>query len=70
MSEEKFPYLVGGGNVRRIRTSVELYPGQASKLRAIAFELGYIQTRGVGAGKVGSFSQLAQAIAEGDWPRD
>jgi hypothetical protein len=71
--EEKEPYIVDGKNIRRIRTSVELYAGQSAKLQAIAKELGYIQTRGVGAGKVGSVSQLMQAIAEGEqvyrlWP--
>lgn len=48
-----------------IRTSVELLPGQAEQIQRIAFELGYIQTRGVGTGKVGSMAQLMQAIATG-----
>jgi len=65
MSEEKAPYVIKGKNIRRIRTSVELYPGQSKKLQAIAFELGYVQTRGVGVGKIGSVSQLMQAIANG-----
>jgi len=65
MSEEKVPYIIDGQDTRRYRTSVELYPGQSEKLQLIAFELGYIQTRGVGTGKIGSISQLMQAIAEG-----
>lgn len=47
------------------RTSVELLPGQSKKLQEIALALGYIQTRGVGKGTVGSVAQLMQAIAEG-----
>lgn len=49
-----------------IRTSIELLPGQAEAIQYIAFELGYIQTRGVGNGKVGSMAQLMQAIAKGE----
>lgn len=49
-----------------IRTSVELLPGQAEQIQRIALELGYIQTRGVGTGKVGSMAQLMQAIAKGE----
>lgn len=48
-----------------IRTSIELLPGQAEALQRIAFEFGYVQTRGVGKGKVGSMAQLMQAIATG-----
>ena len=66
MSEEKEPYFVKDKNVRRIRTSVELYLGQSEKVQVIALRLGYVQTRGVGAGKVGSVSQLMQAIAKGE----
>lgn len=51
---------------RTIRTSVELLPGQYEAIQRIAFELGYIQTRGVGTGKVGSMAQLMQAIAKGE----
>lgn len=65
MSEEKAPYIINGKNIRRIRTSVELYPGQSEKLQTVALKFGYVQTRGVGAGKIGSVSQLMQAIAEG-----
>lgn len=50
----------------RIRTSVELHPGQSEQLQAIAAALGLLQTRGVGAGTVGSIAQLMQAIARGD----
>lgn len=46
-----------------IRTSVELLPGQAEAIQKIAAELGYIQERGVFAGKLGSMSQLMRAIA-------
>lgn len=48
------------------RTSVELLPGQLEAIQRIAFNLGYIQTRGVGKGKVGSMAQLIQAIARGE----
>lgn len=48
-----------------IRTSIELLPGQAEAIQQIALELGYIQTRGVGKGKIGSMAQLMQAIATG-----
>lgn len=48
-----------------VRSSVELMPGQSDKIQQVAFELGYIQKRGVGAGKIGSVSQLMQAIADG-----
>lgn len=49
-----------------IRTSIELLPGQAEAIQQIALGLGYIQTRGVGKGKVGSMAQLMQAIAKGE----
>ena len=49
----------------KIRTSVELLPGQYETIQHIALEFGYVQTRGVGTGKVGSMAQLMQAIAEG-----
>lgn len=48
------------------RTSVELLPGQLETIQRIAYELGYIQTRGVGKDKVGSMAQLIQAIATGE----
>ena len=63
--EKKAPYIVKGKNIRRIRTSVELYEGQADQIQEIARQLGFVQSRGVGAGKVGSISQLMQAIADG-----
>lgn len=47
------------------RTSVELLPGQLEAIQQIALKLGYIQSRGVGTGKVGSMAQLVQAIADG-----
>lgn len=49
-----------------IRTSVELLPGQYEHIQRIALGLGYVQSRGVGAGKVGSMGQLMQAIARGE----
>jgi len=49
-----------------IRTSIELLPGQAKAIQCIALELGYVQTRGVGKGSVGSMAQLMQAIATGE----
>lgn len=48
------------------RTSVELLPGQLEAIQQIALELGYVQTRGVGVGRVGSMAQLMQAIARGE----
>jgi len=50
---------------KTIRTSVELLPGQYEKIQRIALDLGYVQTRGVGTGKVGSMAALMQAIAQG-----
>ena len=50
---------------KKIRTSVELLPGQYETIQNIALEFGFFQTRGVGTGKVGSMAQLMQAIAEG-----
>lgn len=49
-----------------VNTSTYLLPGQSARLQAIAASLGLYQTRGVGAGTVGSISQLMQAIAEGE----
>lgn len=48
------------------RTSVELLPGQLEAIQRIALELGYVQSRGVGVGSVGSMAQLMQAIATGE----
>lgn len=49
-----------------IRSSILVYPGQSQRLQAIAASLGFCQTRGVGAGIIGSISQLMQALAEGE----
>lgn len=51
---------------KTIRTSVELLPGQYEHIQRIALDLGFVQSRGVGAGKVGSMAQLMQAIARGE----
>lgn len=48
----------------KTRTTIELNPGDAANLRRIAKRLGYLQTRGPQAGKVGSISGLMQAIAD------
>lgn len=47
-------------------TSIELCLGDAAALRRIAAAHGYLQTRGAGAGQLGSVSQLLQAIAAGE----
>lgn len=49
----------------RIRTTIELNPGDKERLQNIALSLGIIQPTGPDAGKVGSLSQLMQAIATG-----
>ncbi len=48
----------------KIRTSIELNPGDVARLQDIAKRLGYVQTRGPEAGKSGSISGMLQAIAE------
>jgi hypothetical protein len=45
---------------------IELEPGQFATLQTIANRLGYVQSRGSQAGKVGSVSALMQAIAAGE----
>lgn len=65
MTENPSPYMVGGKNVRKMRTSVELYVGQSRELEKIARSLGYLQTRGAGAHVAGSVSKMLQAIAAG-----
>jgi len=47
------------------RSSVYFSDEQSNSLEAKARELGFLQTRGTGAGKVGSISQLVRAIADG-----
>lgn len=46
-------------------TSVELKPGQQEQLADLAFRLGFVAKTGPGAGRIGSVSQLMQAIANG-----
>lgn len=48
------------------KTSVDLTPGQIETLQKIAAKYGYLQSRGPGTGKIGSVSQLLQAVARGD----
>lgn len=50
----------------KIRTTIELNPGDKERLQNIALSLGIIQSTGPEAGKAGSVSQLMQAIARGD----
>lgn len=52
--------------IKQVRTSIQLYSGHSEKLQVIALELGYVQTRGVGTGKVGNISKLIRAIADGE----
>lgn len=49
----------------RIRTTIELNPGDKAKLQAIAKQLGFIQGRG-NTPDEGSVSGLMQAIAAGE----
>lgn len=49
----------------KIRTTIELNPGDKERLQNIALELGIAQTTGDNAGKVGSVSKLMQTIADG-----
>lgn len=50
----------------RTQHKIELEPGQFETLQSLAKELGYIQSRGLQAGKAGSVSALMQAIAAGE----
>ena len=47
-------------------SSIYYTSGQAEKLKRLAEKFGYFQKRGVGAGTIGSVSQLVRAIADGD----
>lgn len=47
----------------KIRTTIELNPGDKERLQNIALLLGFVQTRGTDTGVMGSISQLMQAIA-------
>lgn len=49
----------------KIRTTIELNPGDKERLQNIALLLGFVQTRGTDTGVMGSISQLMQAIAAG-----
>lgn len=46
-------------------TTIRLTPEQYEAVQAIAAELGYLQTRGSGAGELPSVSQLVAAIGDG-----
>ena len=48
------------------RSSIHYTSEQAGKLKRLAEKFGYFQKRGVGAGTIGSVSQLVRAIADGD----
>ncbi len=47
-------------------TSVVLPREDRERLEELAREFGYTQTRGAGAGKIGSISALMSAIAKGE----
>ena len=47
-------------------SSIYYTSGQAEKLKRLAEKFGYFQKRGVGAGTIGSVSQLVRAIADGE----
>lgn len=49
-----------------IRTSYELEAQHAEALRNLAAALGFVQTRGAGAGKLGNISAMLRALAEAD----
>ena len=48
-------------------TTLLIPTNDRSRLEGIARSLGYVQTRGVGAGETGSISALMCAIARGDY---
>jgi|GEM_PF-3473912 len=47
-------------------TSVTIPPSDREKLEELARNFGFLQTRGAGAGKLGSISALMCAIAKGE----
>jgi protein tyrosine/serine phosphatase len=49
-----------------IRTSYELEVRHAEALRSLAEALGFVQTRGAGAGRLGNVSALLRSLAEAD----
>lgn len=56
-------------NLRKDRqkiTTIYVTPDGLQRMNKLAQELGYYQTRGAGAGKMGSVSQLVEAIAQGE----
>ncbi len=46
-------------------TSLHIPPEDRKRLEQLARDLGYIQTRGAGAGHLGNISALMRAIAQG-----
>jgi hypothetical protein len=47
-------------------TTIYVTPIGLQRMNKLAQEFGYYQTRGAGAGKIGSISQLVEAIAQGE----
>jgi len=47
-------------------TQVRLERETAHTLRRLAAELGYVQTRGIMAGELGSIAQMLEAVARGE----
>lgn len=47
-------------------TQVRLSRETANKLRRLAADLGYVQTRGIMAGELGSIAQMFDAVARGE----
>ena len=52
-------------NQRKL-TTIYVTPVGLQRMNKLAQEFGYYQTRGAGAGKMGSISQLIEAIAQGE----
>lgn len=53
-------------NEQRTITTIFIAKSSMRRMEIIARELGYYQTRGVGAGRSGSLSKLIEAIAIGE----
>ena len=47
-------------------TQVRLTRESANTLRRLAAELGFVQTRGIMAGELGSIAQMLEALARGE----
>jgi len=47
-------------------TTIYVTPDGLQRISELAQEFGYLQTRGAGAGREGSVSQLIEAIARGE----